>query len=132
MAKKAKDETVEVIKTRLTASVHRFQIVADLIKANVKATTICICVWIIIRGVVDLAGMEKGSLSALANVIKALDLSTWIAYIATGGSLVAWKAERTGKKRAIRELGELRRKQEVNDPNASRSGLDAFGNTPRD
>lgn len=83
------------------------------------------------RGVVDLGGMEKGALSALAGVVKALNLSNWIAYIAAGGGLVAWKAERTGKKRAIKELGEMRRQREANEPNATRSGLDPFGNTPK-
>lgn len=131
MAKRAVVEDPEVIRLRIGASVHRFQIGADVFKSIVKWVSICVCVWIIMRGLVDLGGMEKGALGALAGVVKALKLNDWILYIATGGSFAAWRAERSGKKRAIAQLGELRRKQEAHDAYAGSSGLDQFGNTPK-
>jgi len=52
-------------------------------------------------------------------------------YIATACSFTAWTYERKGKKRAIKEVGDLRRKVEESDAYSGRSGLTDVGDTPK-
>jgi hypothetical protein len=132
MAKRsANPEPVELVMARYETSTRKFELGADVVKKVLTSATVLGCVWIVIQGVVNLAEKTPSTVAALASVVKELRLHTIVGYIVGTAGLTAWYAERQGKKRAIRENGNLRHRLEKDDAYNSRSGLDPSGDTPR-
>ena len=68
--------------------------------------------------------------SALAAVVKALDLKTWLPYIGWGVTGAAWMVTNQMRKRAIRKKAALQKLVDGNDPGRTSSGLTPSGDTP--
>jgi hypothetical protein len=85
----------------------------------------------ILEGLQDIVSADPEAITALAKVIKSLNingmLGIFVGLLGTGG----WYYERKGKQRAIRQLAERRNEVEKDDPERSSSNLDHNGHTPR-
>ena len=75
---------------------------------------------------------EPAQISAVAKVIEALKLQFVIPALTGIVGIAAAMSERKGKQRAIRKVGEFRKRLEAEDPNRTSSGLTPEGTTPRD
>lgn len=87
--------------------------------------------WIVFDGLRQIfANQSAGEIDAVARVITALNLGSLIGYAFGGGMYIAWRRERNGKKRAIREKSRYQKIAEASDPNRTSSGLTETGETP--
>lgn len=78
----------------------------------------------------SIAFHSAGQIGALAKLTDSLKLHyvvPWLCVVFTG---TAWKYERTGKKRAIREKSKYQKIVEADDPQRTSSGLTDTGDTP--
>jgi hypothetical protein len=129
--RQSEPEPIEVVKVRTEATTRRIEIASELFKKVVTGSVVVACVYIIMGVVRDLGKAEAGTLTALAQVVKALQLHVLIGYIVGAGGLTAWYVERQGKKRAVKALGDARHRLEAQDAYRASSGLDPYGDTPR-
>lgn len=104
-----------------------------LIKYMIQCSTYLVALWIIFSGLDKiLAGQNSDGISAIAKVVEALHLGSILGYVAAAGAAVAWKVERTGKKRAIKEKDRYQKIAEKDQSNRTSSGLNKDGSTPKD
>lgn len=90
-------------------------------------------VWVIFDGLHRiLFGQGANEISAFARVIEAINGGTWIVGAYGVGMTIAWRRERSGKKRAIREKSRYQKMTERNDAYRSGSGLNETGDTPEE
>lgn len=77
-----------------------------------------------------ISGQSPAALSAFAEVVSALDLGSVVTFTWAGGATIAWRYERNGKKRAIRQKSALEHATQEGEPNRTSSGLTPTGETP--
>jgi hypothetical protein len=87
--------------------------------------------WIIFDGLSRILFNQSATeIDAVARVLNVLNVGSLVGYVFGGGMFIAWRRERTGKKRAIREKSKYQKLAESGDPNRRSSGLTETGETP--
>lgn len=116
---------------RLAVNARNYEHIANFAEHVVSGVTVLGAVYLFIDGLKMIALAQPEAITALATVVDKLQINAIMGYIVGGLCGAGWVYERRGKKRAISQYGELRRKIESNDPYHASSGLDANGHTPR-
>jgi hypothetical protein len=115
---------------RLTLSSVNLREWLSLAKHVITVIGAIACARLMFSGIENIAAARPESLKALALVVEQMHRGSLMGYLIAAMTGFGWFFERTGKKRAIRKLGESRRQLECGDPCNSRSGLTATGETP--
>lgn len=124
-----KDNELEY--ARITNQASNFREVLQLIKYGIGCITFAASLWLIFEGLSKVIGDQTpDGITALAKVIEALKIGSILGYVFGAGALIAWRRERTGKKRAIREKSRYQKLAERTDVNRTSSGLNETGDTP--
>ena len=89
------------------------------------------CVWIIMKGLEGIVQQNPASLNALASVIEKLNISGILSYVLAGGASIGYVFEKNGKRRAYKELGDMRARIENKDAYHPSSTLDRSGQSPK-
>lgn len=109
----------------------RFKETLRTIRHLVTAAFVVICFGIAFLGITEIAkSAQADQISALAKFVNALNLGDVILALGWAGTGVAWKVERTAKKRAIREKAKYQKQVESSDAYRPGSGLTDVGDTP--
>ncbi len=116
---------------KLAVSARNYEHVANLATHTITMGTIAGSIYMMMSGLQTIVLAQPEAITALADVVDKLKISAIISYMTAGVCGVGWFFERKGKKRAISQNGQFRRKIESNDPYHASSGLDANGHTPR-
>lgn len=113
-------------------SADKFRSIIDLIKHVASVVGVIAALWVIFQGLGHiLGGRGPNGIAAFAKVISALHLGSVLGFLWGGGATLAWKLERNGKKRAIKEKSRYQQMVEREDDYRSSSGLTRTGETPR-
>lgn len=105
----------------------------DLAKYIAGCITALAALWIIFNGLATVIEKQDPSgLTALAKVIEAVHIGSILGYVFGIGAVAAWRLERTGKKRAIREKSKYQKRLEKGDHNRTSSGLNDTGDDPEE
>lgn len=116
---------------QIKADSAKFALSIDLIKQVITATAYLGAIWLIFEGLAKiLSGQKADGIMAIATVIEALKIGSILGYAWGAGMTVAWKNERSGKKRAIIEKNRYQILAESSHPNRTTSGLNSDGSTP--
>lgn len=115
---------------KLVVQSGNFSQVITFLKHLCTVGAIVFCIYLVMQGLVIIAKNSPESLRELALVIEKLNVSTWLAHLATVGAGTGWYLERRGKKRAYKKLGDRRAQKEGDDPYHPSSELDDAGHTP--
>lgn len=102
----------------------------DFLKSIATLCTIIVCVYIIFDGLKVIATANPKGISALAVMVKNLNISGIMSYIVAAGCAAGWAFERKGKKRLLKGYGADRKRVEENDAYHGSSGLTESGETP--
>lgn len=102
----------------------------DFLKSIATLCTIIICIYLIFEGLKVIATANPDGISALAVVVKNLNISGIMSYIVAAGCATGWAYERKGKKRLLKGYGAKRMGVEANDAYHGSSGLTESGETP--
>lgn len=90
-------------------------------------------VWVVFDGLHRvLFGQGASEIAAFAHVVEAINGGTWMVGAYGAGMTIAWRRERSGKKRAIREKSHYQKMVERGDAYRAGSGLDETGDTPEE
>lgn len=103
----------------------------DLVKHALTLATILGAIYIAFNTFLELAKARPETLKALAEFAEKFKIGTVVMSIVATIGGIGWYYERKGKKRAIKNLRNLREKLEENDPHNEGSGLDENGHTPK-
>jgi hypothetical protein len=120
----------ELLVAQAELSAQKFAEGCRVVRTVVIAAFAFWAVSIIVGGLVEIAKAHPDAIGALSRVVEAfkLDKIVWaFGLMITGG---AWALERRGRKRAVKQLGEARRKLEAGDAYRSSSRLTRDGSTP--
>ena len=115
---------------RIHASATRYGGRLNLINTFLTLGTILGCVYMIVGGLKFMVTADPAGVSAIAEVVKNLNIGGILAYVLALGSTGGWYMERQGKKRLLGEFAENRRQLESNDAYRGSSGLTDSGDTP--
>lgn len=110
---------------------RRFSEKIDLAKHALTLIAGVVSVWVVFDGLHRvLFGQGANEIAAFARVIEAINGGTWLIGAYGVGVTLAWRRERSGKKRAIREKSRYQKIVERNDAYRPGSGLSETGDTP--
>lgn len=126
----AKRRDTTTSKEDVQLAMVRWESASSIIKHS--GTVLCgaFSVYCIMTGLAEIVKSNPESVSALAAVVKALDLKTWLPYIGWGVTGAAWMVTNQMRKRAIRKKAALQKLVDGNDPGRTSSGLTPSGDTP--
>ena len=118
---------------KLRHEADRFRQSMELIKYVLSCVTFAGSLWLIFEGIAKIiARQDPAGIIALAKVLESIHIGSVLGYLFGFAGIAAWKAERAGKKRAIREKNKFQKLAEQRHPNRSGSGLDEVGHTPKE
>jgi len=115
---------------RIKASATRHGQVLNVVKTCLTLGTMLGCVYMVVDGLKFMVTADPAGVSAIAEVVKNLNIGGILAYVLAAGSTGGWYMERRGKKRLLGEYAENRRRLESHDAYRGSSGLTASGDTP--
>jgi hypothetical protein len=102
----------------------------NFLKTIATLATILGCVYIIFEGLKSIANSSPAGVSALAEVVRHLNISGILGYVVAAGCAGGWAMERKGKKRLLPGFAAQRRQVEAGDSYHGTSGLTDSGDTP--
>lgn len=118
---------------RIREGGFQFRQKMELIKHGLSCATFLAGLWLIFSGLAKIIDkQDPDGLSALARVVEAIHIGSILGYVFGIGAVAAWRLERTGKKRAIREKSRYQKLAEKNDLGRSTSGLNDTGDDPEE
>lgn len=123
--------TFELEKAKVLAKIHMWTQVKDVVVLLAKLSCVCLCIFLIMDGLVAMADNNPDAINAIANVVKNMKVSNIILYIVTATSLGYGYNERRGKKRAIQKMADYQYQVEQGDPYRGSSKLTSQGDTPK-
>ncbi len=115
---------------KLQIKAERYGATLSLVKSCVTNGCILGGVWMVVAGLKDITMSNPAGITAVAGLVKSLELSTWLGYIWGGVATGGYMLERKGKKRLLRTYAENRSAHEVSDPYRGSSGLNELGDSP--
>lgn len=119
---------LEFAKLRLGA--EKFGKVLNFFKALATLGTILGCIYLIFDALVLMANANPEGVSAIAEVVKNLEIGSILGYVVAAGCAGGWMLERKGKKRLLVDYANRRATREAGDAYHESSGLTESGDTP--
>jgi hypothetical protein len=115
---------------KLQTSASKFGAVMTFAKTIANNATILGCMWIAFAGLKEITMSNPDGVHAVAELVKNLNLGSWLGYIWGGVATGGYMLERRGKKRLLKPYADQRTAREVNDPYHGSSGLNESGDSP--
>lgn len=115
---------------RLKISAHRTGAVLNFLKSLAQLACIYFCATSLFDMLKAVVSANPAGITALAELVKNMNLGTITAYIVAVGTTTGWLVERRGKKRLIRGYSNGRNEIESADAYNGSSGLTPTGDTP--
>lgn len=120
----------ELILRQTQIAASRFSAVLNAIVKVAQIALGVLAIKLIMDGLADISSKNPEGVSALAAVVKNLNVSGIMGWVFGVGSAGAFLVERRGKKRLINKVAQLTREVEADDPYHPSSGLTETGDTP--
>lgn len=124
------DKDVEILKIEADSVKHKTN--CQVLKHVVTCITYLVAVFLFFKGLEPFLSAKPDVLTVLEKIIDKLNFFNCTAYFLCGLVGVAWKLERNGKKRAIKEKSKYQSLLEQKDLYRSSSGLTKTGETPKE
>ena len=115
----------------IEASTAKFHEICGLIKHVFTILGLLFAIYLILEGIKPFFEYNPEAINAMSNFVDKLNISNISGYVLSAGLGVAYKLERNGKKRAVKEMAKLQKQLEGSDAYRSSSGLTDEGNTPK-
>jgi hypothetical protein len=119
---------LEFAKLRLGA--EKLGQVLNFFKTIATLGTVLFCIYIIFNALVSMAHANPEGVSAIAEVVKNLEIGSILGYVVAAGCAGGWALERKGKKRLLVDYANRRATREGGDAYNESSGLTESGDTP--
>ncbi|MTW11402.1 hypothetical protein GM658_12425 [Pseudoduganella eburnea] len=113
---------------RIAASLQKAKLATFDNVAKIAGAVLII--YLVMSGLKEISAANPAGISALAVLVKNLNISGILGYVLAAGSTTAWYLERKGKKRIVEKAAKARHRREANDPYHPSSGLTHTGDTP--
>lgn len=121
----------ELEKLRIAVAADKLQKWMDFLSTGAVLATVTFCCWIVFSSLVQMTQSNADTVSALAELVGALNLAEITSLLVGLGGTGYGYLERRGRKRAYERLDKLQKQVEGQDPYRGSSHLTTRGETPR-
>ena len=116
--------------SKLAVKAQRLESYLSIVRLLIVCGALLFAIHLILSGIEQMLGQSADQISALAVFVESFHLGSIFGYVLAAIFGLAWRVERKGKDRAIRQKGHFQEIAENNEPNRSSSGLTETGQTP--